>query len=751
MFIPNGKYRPLIINNLGKLIVFLLMLQHPDDVYASFVGSKTCESCHQPEYTEWRSSHHFHAMEVATASSVLANFDNQTIRYNGIESRFFSEKKNDTTRFFVQTDNAKGELETFQISYTFGYEPLQQYLVDFPDGRKQVLPFAWDSRAKIEGGQRWFHIYTEEDDIDFKNPLHWTGFYFNWNNRCASCHSTDLNKNYDINSNTYATHWQEINVACEACHGEGSHHLAWANAFRSGVQLDGELFNGVNKGWEIDLKDSGQWYPVDQETLKASATKNTFQRNNQASHRQKQVCASCHSRRSEIEKRDPVLNYHDTHQLSLLEPISYHADGQIQDEVYVYGSFLQSKMHKAGVTCTNCHNPHSGELKIKGNGLCLQCHEAQHFDTSSHHRHSSQAAIDDGGSECISCHMPETTYMVIDDRADHSFIIPRPELSQLIGAPDPCTTCHEDQDHDWAQRAINEWHPNSKMQNDSFATTNFQQRTGAAIGEQMLALSLSNAISEIERATLLSAMTPHYNQSNIQKITPLLDSKDPLVRYATLRSLEGLPMQARWQLAQSKLKDRSKLVRIESARILADVPVEQLPPTLAQPLIDATKELLAYFEHNNDTVEVQSTAGNYFLMNYQIDKAEQAYMQALKLAPQYIPALLNLADLQRGQGDDENAMNYLLEALRYAPDSVAVQQALGLAYVRQGDTEKATTHLAEAYALAPDQFNTGLYYLLILEKSNRIKELQAVLTSMNVRFRNDPRLMELNQKYQRSH
>ena len=81
-------------------------------------------------------------MAEATESTVLADFNDTEFQYNDILSQFDTRDGN----YYVTTENADGQLEEFQITHTFGWEPLQQYLVSFEDGRKQVLNLSWDAR-----------------------------------------------------------------------------------------------------------------------------------------------------------------------------------------------------------------------------------------------------------------------------------------------------------------------------------------------------------------------------------------------------------------------------------------------------------------------------------------------------------------------------------------------------------------------------------------------------------------------------
>ena len=196
----------------------------------TFVGSAKCASCHAKETEAYRGSDHARAMEPATDQTVLGNFDQARVTHRGVTSTFFRRDG----KFFVRTDGPDGKPAEFEIAYTFGADPLQQYLVPFSGGRLQALGLAWDTRPRAQGGQRWFHLYP---DVTLRPPdsLHWTGRDQTWNFQCAECHSTDLRKRYDLAENRYATAWAELTVSCEECHGPGSAHVAWAGARPAGA------------------------------------------------------------------------------------------------------------------------------------------------------------------------------------------------------------------------------------------------------------------------------------------------------------------------------------------------------------------------------------------------------------------------------------------------------------------------------------------------------------------------------------
>src|SRR5690606_26863640 len=373
---------------------------------AQFVGSAQCAGCHEQAFADWQESHHHQAMLPATAQSVRGDFNNVRFDHFGTTSRFFTQDGS----FFVETDNADGELETFKVAYTFGWYPLQQYLVEFPDGRMQALGISWDARPASEGGQRWYHLYPDEP-VTHDDPLHWTGAFQNWNSRCASCHSTALVKGYQPQQDAYETRWQEINVGCEACHGPASRHMAWANGRRI----------GEDRGFAMNL--AAVWEPA--------GIERPIPPRQPAMSAQLQVCSACHSRRTELAQPDANVAFFDQYTLSPLLEGMYHPDGQILDEVFETGSFLQSRMHQNHVSCTNCHQPHSARLRASGNALCLQCHEPARFQTRAHFFHEP----DSSGAQCTACHMDTRTYMGVDIRHDHSFRVPDPLASQRFGVP----------------------------------------------------------------------------------------------------------------------------------------------------------------------------------------------------------------------------------------------------------------------------------------------------------------------------
>ena len=409
---------------------------------AGYVSSETCASCHQDEAKLWSGSHHKLAMDHATEKSVLGDFSGASFEHYGVKSRFFRREE----KFMVETDEADGKLAEFEVKYTFGVFPLQQYLVEFADGRVQALPLAWDSRPKDKGGQRWFHLYPNEE-IGHDDVLHWTKLNQNWNFMCAECHSTGVHKNYDAADDRFATAFAEISVGCETCHGQGSAHVAWAREHAHWTASGAEA-GAKGLVVQFDERKEAAW-AIDPSTGNARRSRAPA-----TLRKEVETCGLCHARRGSLsEDWVPGHWLSDTHVVPPLSQGLYFADGQNEDEVYNYGAFKQSKMFAKGVTCSDCHDPHSSKLKLPGDGVCLQCHAPDKYAVAEHERHEGV----NPPVGCPSCHMPTRTYMVIHPRHDHSMRIPRPDLTVTLGTPNACNACHTDKSAQWAADAVRTW------------------------------------------------------------------------------------------------------------------------------------------------------------------------------------------------------------------------------------------------------------------------------------------------------
>ena len=684
-----------------------------------FVGSPTCAACHQQAYDAWRQSDHRHAMAVAGPDTVLGDFRDATFDYFGHRSRFYTRDG----RYFVETENGQGTPQAFEISYTLGFYPLQQYLIRFPDGRVQALGISWDGRPKEDGGQRWYHLYADTE-ITPADPLHWTGAFQNWNSRCASCHTTDLTKNYSAQRNTYDTRWAEIDVGCEACHGAGSQHVAWAHGDTK-IERKG-LRTAIDKIWDPN---AGQ-RPMPRPPGTALGA-------------QLDVCASCHSRREELGRRDVAARLLDNYSLTPLLDGLYYADGQIRDEVYVTGSFLQSRMHQNQVSCTNCHEPHSGRPRISGNGLCLQCHEAQVFQTEKHFFHEPKSA----GAQCVSCHMPERTYMGVDRRRDHSFRIPDPAASVALGVPNACTQCHKDRSNEWAAEFLAKRTGRVGPYYKHAAPLAAARRNDASAAPRLLDVAEDAGEPAILRSIALIESARFPSERHVAAVASALASQDPLIRASAASALSFFDPRQRLPYLQPLLSDPVKSVRIAAARQLNGVPTEQLPVAARAAFGSALAELEASLLYNGDMPEAMSDLGLDYAARGDLAAAEEALRQARALAPHYLAAMLNLADVYRAQRRDELGEPLLQEAVAEYPESADASHALGLLYVRTARTQESIPLFDRASRLAPTNARYVLVYALALVEVGRRAEGIAALEDAAKRFPEDPQIRDALRAY----
>lgn len=656
---------------------------------AEYIGSARCADCHTEQHQAWEQSQHRHAMDHASADTVLADFNNTHFEYAGISSRF-SQRDG---RYFVTTDGPDGELTEYEVLYTFGLDPVQQYLVDLGSGRIQALSIAWDTRAKADGGQRWFHLYPDEA-VRHDHLLHWTGASQNWNFMCADCHVTDYRKGYDAATEAFDSRWSEMGVGCEACHGPGSQHLAWS---------EGQQWPNKGLAVLLDERQDMHWlHEVERVTAKRSTPL--------TSDKEQQVCAQCHSLRSAVaEGYHAGLPLQDFYRSELLSDPLYFADGQQREEVFISASFAQSRMHEAGVTCSDCHEPHSQALRAEGNALCSSCHLATQFDQPSHHFHTA----DSSGAQCVSCHMPERTYMVVDPRRDHRIAVPRPDLAQQLGTPDACTACHSDHESDWAAQRIAEWFPEGRWRQPSPANVIAAADQGQPTAQRDLAaLAADPELAPIMRASVLQRLRPEADSATQQAVVNGLRDADPLVRLGSLQAFEDAPAALRQRHLPPLLTDPLRSLRSLTASLLADI---QLLPAnqsaYARALEEYEQELALHAErasHLGQLALLRTRQGR-------VSEAEQAWEKAIKAEPITPANYLNLADLYRAQGREKAVEQLLNEALERMSQEGMLHYALGLSLVRQQRREAAMEHLRRAWELQPDDPRTGYVLAVALE------------------------------------
>jgi tetratricopeptide (TPR) repeat protein len=659
------------------------------DAAPVFVGGAACTECHEAATQAWRGSDHDLAMAEATDETVRGNFNNFQVTFHGVTSRF---SRRDG-KYLVWTEGPGGEMAEFEVTHVFGFEPLQQVLVPFPGGRLQALGLAWD----VERG-RWYHLYPDQD-IPAEDWLHWTRNGQNWNGMCAECHSTNLQKGYHPDSQTYATSWTDIDVNCEACHGPGSRHVAWAK---------------VPPMARPELPDLG--LVVSTADISPAALV--------------ELCAPCHSRRAELGDYDHRgLQLLDHMLPSLLSEGLYFADGQDLDEVYTYGSFLQSKMYARGVGCRDCHDSHSLKLRFEGNELCLQCHQREVYDSSDHHFHKQvHEGRPSDGALCVKCHMVERPYMVIDWRADHSLRLPRPDLSAEIGTPNACTQagCHDDRPLQWSVDAYRRWYGQARRPH--YGTTFASARRGepSAVPE-LVRLAAHPLQPPIVRATAVELLSRYPGGEAAAAVRAGVAAGDPLIRHTAVTHLAVAEPAERAALLAPLLSDPVKAVRLAALSNLAGVPRELLKSYQQEAFDRALAEYRTAMAYSLDFASSGMNLGNLELSLGRTAEAERSYRLALAIDELFYPAKMNLAVLLSGQGRNDEAERELREVLTAYPDNAEAAYSLGLLLVEMGRPDEGLGWLERAAAALPRDARAHYNLGLLLQQLGRLDEARAEL------------------------
>lgn len=637
-----------------------------------FVGSGACRECHSKEYDAWKGSNHALAMLAPRPDTVRGDFKDAVFRDGDKTWQFFRKGE----KYFVRTDDLAGVPSEFEIAYTFGWFPLQQYLVPFPGGRLQCLSVAWDVREK-----RWFTLNPAKQILP-GDWLHWTRSAMNWNTMCSQCHSTGVQKRYDPEKETFRTTWAEISVGCEACHGPGSQHVEWGRKPAMGRQ---QLSNAAL-------------------TVKTSSMPQRDLVN---------LCAPCHIRRAELKDfGNPASELLDSYLPTLLSTGVFFADGQIQEEDYEVHSFLQSKMYEKGVKCNDCHDVHRARRYTEGNTLCLKCHRADTYDTPTHHFHKKIVdGLPSDGALCISCHMPGRNYMVIHYRRDHSLRIPRPDLTQTIGTPNACSqsSCHADKPLTWVVQNFNRWYGTKRKPHYGTILAAGRDGKPEARGE-LLALASDQMRPAIVRATALGLLWQYPGEDSTKVLEQALADPDALVRRTAVSDFPQRDMARLVKAVAPLLKDPVRGVRIEAAATLAALPAGTLTEAQTQSLAPALEDYLASLSFTEDMPSGRYNRANFEQSVGNSTEAEKQFRKALEMDDQFYMAGVNLSLMLSRQGRNEEAEALLQQSLVTNPHSASIAFNLGLLLAEMGKSAEAEDALRRA--LKEDPRMAGAAYNL---------------------------------------
>ncbi len=670
---------------------------HQIVAHATYVGGKTCQSCHQKQFKTWMHSDHAHAMAKATKQSVRGDFSDAVFKHRGYIYRFFRKDG----KFMVNAPGPDGKPHNYQISYTFGWEPLQQYMINMGSGKLQMLTVAWNTQKK-----QWFSLHPDKK-YDHHDWLYWTNGAMNWNTMCADCHSTNLHQNYFPKADSFHTTWSSISVSCEACHGPGSAHVKFMKS-KKGKHAS---IHRIRKG----LKMTGDTPP----------------------HVLVFECARCHSRREKL-----VKNYH--HNESFLDqfdpvlphPPHYFPDGQIKDEDYIYSSFLQSRMFNSGVSCINCHNPHTlrPKLNIADNSLCLQCHVSS-LNTRAHTHHK----LNTKASECVSCHMPGRYYMQGDFRRDHSLRIPSPDLSVKFGVPNACNSCHTDKSAKWTARAVKKWfgesHPNDYYRFHSVWLE--ADKKGPKTRGSLWALISDTTQPAIARATAIWYLGQFPDRGSIKILKRALKSDNPLIRNSAVKAVASLPSGMKKPLLSLALDDSVRAVRLSAVQALASFHPSDFSPNVRSSFKKALKEYKQELDANRYFPSGQMNRGEFFEKQGKTKKAIQAYRTALKKDPKFNPARINLALLMNKQGKNAKAQKLLETVIKQEPDYGPAYYSMALLLAQEKKLKQAVSYFKKAAKRMPKNDRVRFNEAIAFQTLKRPKQAeQAYLAAIKLAPKN---------------
>ncbi|TVP79604.1 MAG: hypothetical protein EA353_05795 [Puniceicoccaceae bacterium] len=642
------------------------------------MGPDACVSCHQQAVEDWRQSHHAKANRpVSVRLDAPAFTPTRQIQESGVTYEMVLVGQD----FKLRVIPEEGPIEEYDLVGVIGETPIRQYLAHLPGGRFQTISASYDVI-----NDSWIDVFAGED----RQPGewgHWQGQGMNWNANCAYCHVTEYEKAFDYEGNAYHSTWTQQGLACASCHTGLEEHIAAAHA--------GDYTTGLTQLSKGQTQDN---------------------------------CVTCHSRRDQL-TADAFLPgdaYHDHFSLSLPDqPGLYYPDGQILDEVFVHASFSMSRMAKAGVTCMDCHNPHSLKpiLPVQTNMLCMRCHDGGVMDSPvinplEHSFHPEGST----GNQCVSCHMPKTVYMQIDWRADHGFHSPDPLMTREHGIPNACSNCHQDETLDWAVEHAENWYGDkleaSRQRARARAISQAYAREPGGLPALLeLAKDEDIAVWQATYTGLLRNYLP--NTAVADHLRAMLEHSSELVRE---RAAIGMAQLEDGQAAlMDRLGDESRSVRIAASRGM-----EMRNQDVVDPV--AAKEWAEYLGFNSDRPQTLFIKANQASRRGNAGSEVLQHVQrAIELDTANPEMYHQAAILLSAAGLNKEARSQLFIGWELAPRNARFPYSLGLLAAEMDDLASTVGYLEEAVALEPD-FHRAWYNLsLAYSKLNRPEDARRAM------------------------
>ena len=696
---------------------------------AEYAGSVSCRQCHERFYELWASSHHGLAMQPYTTEFARANLTAQTepIRIGAYEYRAIIDGESG----WVREKGPKGP-KRYPLVHVMGGKNVYYFLTPMQGGRLQTLPVAYDVRTgewfdTAASGVRHFPG-TETDE-----PVHWTDPMYTFNTSCYGCHVSQLSSNYDLKSDTYHTTWAEPGINCEACHGSGAEHVRVCQATPEG-QEPNDLKIIVTKTFSADQINS--------------------------------MCNACHAKLSPITGSfKPGQRFFDHFDLITLDHSDFYPDGRDLGENYTMTTWRMSPCVKSGkLDCAHCHTS-SGRYRFKNaeqpNAACLPCHRERVENVAAHSHHEA----DGTGSRCIACHMPMTDFARMT-RSDHSMRPPTPAATLKFKSPNACNICHDDQDPNWADGYVRQWHEKDYQKPilKQASLVDAARRGDWSRLDAILTYIGSKDRDEVFATSLLRLLAGCESEKKWPAVIKALEKdRSPLVRAAAAQTLHGYLTAESFPALLAATDDEYRLVRVRAAAALAAIPPEQLADEHRNQLRRATAELMESLKAAPDDYSSHFNLGNVHMQRQDHVKALASYERAIKLRPDFVPPYVNAAFAYNARGQNDKAEASFRKALALDPNNAAVHLNLGMllgelkrpreaegafrdalkadpnaaaaAYnlgvlLSESKPKECLTWCRKAYELRPNEGRYGYTYAFFLRQNGQVEQAIRVLRKM---------------------
>lgn len=608
--------------------------------------SRQCAECHRKEYDQWAGSDHAWAWRHTNEKLDAEAFCGQRIKAHGMELEMLRGAQGE----FQMRDVNTGKVYT--VGGVIGREPLVQYLLRWKDGGLQTPSAAWDVEKK-----EWFDVFRDDALQQKRGGAerkagewgHWTGRGMNWESQCAWCHMSGFKKNYDADGDSYNATWQEPGITCIRCHKVSA---------------------------KPDAEDG---------CLVAKADRNLTDEQHDDN------CASCHARREELTPDFTVGDKFDDHfRLELPKiPGVFHPNGLQLEEDYSETSFRLHRMGRTGVTCFDCHDPHSGQVTqpVENDALCLQCHGNNQVINGvlapqvGHNKLCGGKAM-----PCVECHMPKMTYMGRDPRRDHALHWPDPRMSIELGVPNACLNCHKDKDNQWCMEYLEKRYKVERLgkYRQRFRAAGHAMQGKGSVQELVKAYQ----VEEIPawRATLLGLLAQFPITPEVQVLAlAATQDADALVRAAATELLGG-------DAARKALADKTRSVRqVAGWQLFPNLPANH--PVLNEMQQTAT--------HQADQPTGAMQLAMLASATGDTATADSQYLRAIERDPASAVARMDYAVFLARQQRPMDALRQMLACTREHPGNAEAQYRLGLILIELQQYRPALRAMQKALQISP--------------------------------------------------